>query len=451
MNRILFKNAFIPQPIGILKKFDVLVENGKIKDISHKIEIADANIVDIKNKILFPAFIDLHCHFKLRINKKITSRDDFETGTRAQAAGGVGIVGDFTDGNDPNPKKDLKIRLNDIKESYCNYILHCVIKNVKEIDEFKKRLRLLSEAGFRSVKIFTAYGSRGMRLNDNFFPYLLDFASKNNIVICVHAEDDDIINYNLSYFNKSKKIPIRYHNVIRNEFSENYAILKLLKLNELFNAKLYFVHISSFKSLELIANYRSKGYDVYAETCPQYLVFDNSVYNRDDNYLFTFTPPVRDRLNKNLIIENLKYFDTIATDSCGFNKTDKLIYINDLLKIPMGISTSQLTSSIIYTFGVKTKKINFYHMQKLLSSNAARIFLFKNKGEIKKGYDADICIFDPDITFEVNNKELLHASDYSCYEGIKLSGKVTALYLDGKKVYSDGIFSKPFGSYLNTK
>lgn len=444
----MFKNSLIPQSDGKLKKLDLLVEDGKIKEIKEDIRLSDAITVNVEKKIVFPAFIDIHCHFKLRVSKDIVSSDDFETGTKAHLAGGVGIIGDFTEGNESNPRKDLELRLKDIPASYCHYIIHCVVRNIKDDCEIKRRLRLIKEVGFRSIKIFTAYGRRQMRISDAFLPYLLDFCAKNDIVVCIHAEDDDVISYNQSLF-RGRKIPVRYHNVVRDEFSENYSVLKLLKLNERFNAKLYFVHISSFKSFELIYSYRIRGYKVYAETCPQYFVFDDRIYKRKDNYLFTFTPPVRDMKNKKLLLENLRYIDTISTDSCGFNRADKLAYKDDLLNIPMGISTLQLTPSIVYTLGVKKGRLDIYQMQQVLSTNPARIFSIKNKGEIKKGYDADLCIFDPDYEFVVSNKNLLHRCDYSCYEGMRLSGRVESVYLGGRVAYSNGYFSKPSGSYLN--
>ncbi|MCX7641479.1 MAG: amidohydrolase family protein [Elusimicrobiales bacterium] len=445
-NRILFKNAILPQNNGNLK-VDLFVEGNKIKQISKSINISNCEIVDVSDKIIFPAFVDIHCHFHLKLDSNLYSRDDFETGTKAAVCGGIGTIGDFTSGN-YYPSSDLNKRLKEAKSSYCDYFFHYVIKDIKNILDLKKKLYEAKNFGFRSVKIFTAYTKRGLRLLDCFFPYLLNIASKLGLIICVHAEDDDLIEYRISNFYKNK-IPVKFHHKIRDEFSENYAVYKLLKLNELFGATIYFVHISSLKSLEMILKYRTMGYNVYAETCPQYIIFDDSIYYKKDSHLYTFTPPVRDKFNKKMLIENLRYFDVVSSDSCGFNKEDKEKFKDDVLKIPMGISSAQLTSSIIYTFGVQKGFLTLFDMQKILSSNSAKIFSLKNKGKIELNYDADICIFDPNIEFIVKNSQLYHKTNYSCYEGIKLKGKVTSLYLRGREVYKQGIFkSPPFGQFI---
>lgn len=450
MSSIIFKNA-ITADSDFKKKCDILVEDGIIKKISHSIKpYNNIQVVDLKGSYIFAAFIDPHCHFEMQTSLAKTS-DSFESGSKTLVWGGNCIFGDFTDGDEPDVAIDLKARISKVGKTYCDYFFHSVLKKIKDEKELRERVESLCEMGVKSVKIFTTYRLRGMEFPSQLLPHLFYLASKKSFTVCVHAEDEDIINYNI-YTNFKKKYPIAYHDIIRDEFSENYAVMKILKLNELFGAQIYFVHISSFKSLEMINNYREKGYSVYAEVCPQYLVFDNSYYKRKDAYLFTFTPPLRSPQNKKLLINNLRYFHSVGSDSCAFSRKDKERFKNELMKIPMGISSAGLTASVIYTVGVESGRIKPSEMEKILSSNPADIFGLKRRGRIKEGYFADICVFDPSCEFVVRNDMLPTLSDYSCYEGMKLKGRVKMLYIRGKKVFENGKFFDEFcGSYLRTK
>ncbi len=430
------------------KKISIIIEGEKIKKIMNYDKRIKISIPSINFNGLFviPGLIDPHTHFNLKINNHIKS-EGFFTGTKKAITGGITTFIDFTDGLTPF-SKDIKIKLKDCKKSLCDYTFHAVFKNMDR-KEIENRLNEIKNFGIKSIKIFTTYKERNLKMDDENLHYILKNAYKKDIVVCIHAEDDEIIKRNALKYRKNMN-DIRYHPRIRNEESENNAILKILEINRKYGAKLYFVHISSFRSLEYINEYKIKGYKVYAETCPQYIVFNDSIYQRKDNFLYTFTPPVRDLKNQEKLIENLKYFDTIGTDSCGFSYQLKFKYKNMLSKIPMGISSNRFLLPIIYTYGVKSKKITFSDMIRLLSKEAAQIFSLKYKGEIKEGYLADLCIFDPNENFVINCEQVKNNLYYPPYYGLKLYGSVKYVFIRGRIVYKNGSFSHLIkGKYLN--
>ncbi|MEF3280235.1 MAG: amidohydrolase family protein [Elusimicrobiota bacterium] len=451
MKKLALKNAIIATDGGF-KKCNVFVKNGLIERISvgSSFSYKGYNILDLKSLYLFPGLIDSHTHFNLKIEKNKFNSDDFISGSKACLSGGITTYIDFTDGDYKDVEKDLNERLTQIKDSYADYSFHFVLKNIKTPLEAQKRIEKIAKIGAKSIKIFTAYKLRGLMSDEFIISAILENAKRFGIVVCVHAESEDLISYNLVKYGKNAK-SIKFHPIIRDEFTENYAIFKLLKLNEKFRAKIYFVHISSARSFEIIKEYKERGYEIFAETSPHYFVFNDSIYKKKDSYLFTFTPPLRDESNRLKMLKLLKYFDTVATDSCAFMSKDKEKFKNDLTKIPMGIASSQLLVSLLYTYVVKPGYISTYKMLELISKNPAKIFGIYGKGEIKKGFWADFCVFNPDEKFKVKAKNLYHKCDYSVYEGFELYGKVKMSILRGEIVYNNSSFLKPSGMYLKAK
>ena len=177
-------------------------------------------------------------------------------------------------------------------------------------------------------------------------------------------------------------------------------------------------------------------------------MFSNKIYSNKNAYLFTFTPPLRSENSRIKILKNISAFDTIATDSCAFFKKDKEKFKNDATRIPMGIASSELLLPLVYTYAVKSSSMSLYDLQQKLSTNPSKIFSISKKGEIKKGYYADIFVFDPNESFMVRAKELFHKSDYSVFEGLKLYGKTKAVFLRGRLSYLNGNFFENKGKFL---
>jgi len=450
VKKILLKNLkILDLKLQKTVKSSILIKDEIIEEIfySGKEPKIEAQTMDFNGLTAFPGLIDSHTHFKLNLGNGKYNSDDFFSGSKACIAGGITTFIDFTEGDEKNPIKDINSRIKEAENSLCDYSFHAVIKGLENFADLKARLLKIKEKGINSIKIFTTYKNRGLMSCEENMAHILDIAAKNDIVVCVHAEDDSFISYNTTKNKKNYK-KIEFHNIIRDEFSENYAVLKILKLNEKFNAKIYFVHISSAKSLDMITEYKTKGFDVYAETCPQYLGFNEEIYKRKNNFLYTFTPPVRSKENQKKLLSEISQFDVFATDSCAFNISDKIINKNDITKIPMGIASSQIMFPFLYTFGVKKGNLSLFRLMELTAFNPAKIFSISKKGEIKKGYYADIFVFDPNESFMVRAKELFHKSDYSVFEGFKLYGKTKAVFLRGRLSYLNGNFFENKGKFL---
>ncbi|MEW6013556.1 MAG: amidohydrolase family protein, partial [Elusimicrobiota bacterium] len=208
MKKILLKNLrILDLKSQKTVKSSILIKNEIIEEIFHpgsepKIE---AQTMDFKGLTAFPGLIDSHTHFKLKLGNGKYNSDDFVSGSKACIAGGITTFIDFTNGEEKNPIKDIDSRIKEAENSLCDYSLHAVLKGFENFEDLETRLLKIKEKGINSVKIFTTYKNRGLMSPEEKIAHILDIAAKNDIVVCVHAEDDSLINYNIVKNKKNYK------------------------------------------------------------------------------------------------------------------------------------------------------------------------------------------------------------------------------------------------------
>ncbi|NLI09145.1 MAG: amidohydrolase family protein [Elusimicrobia bacterium] len=435
-----------------MKAGNMLIKDGKVFSFPNNTDnLSKIKTIDARGLICMPGIVDIHTHFRLKLGEHNYNSDDFESGTKAALSCGITCVADFTD-QDPGDSflSGIKKRIKDAKKSYCDYSFHCIVPSFSKMKNFSLEVKKAADSGAFTFKIFTAYSKRGLMLSSREIRQMLKEAKRNKAAVFVHAEkEEDIEKNSLKYANLKKKNPMKAFPFIRSEVTELNAVKEVIKLNEDIKAKLYFVHISSPLSAAEIKK-ASERMPVRAETCPQYLIFSDKIYSKKDAYLYSCCPPVRspnaslklwDFLNKGVL-------SAVSTDSCGFSVKMKKSWGGDLDKLYMGISSAQFLFPLIYTFGVRKKRITLERLKALCCENPAKFAGFSKKGFLKKGYDADFFLFDPKECFFVSKKSLLNSCGYSVYEGFKLWGKVKKVFLRGKIAYDGGKVFKPMGAYV---
>ena len=399
-------------------------------------ELLDAKeVYDASKYKIIPGLIDPHVHFSLDCGT-VTSVDDFVSGSKSAAYGGVTTFIDFLDParNARTEEKKFYERLPLAKASNVDYHFHgCIKEPDGDLEEFVLKVKAL---GMKTIKLFTTYSETRRRTYDKDIITLLKLSKKYNILIEAHIENDEMIVHDDSL----KCIDI---SEARNSESETIEALKLAEYAKTTGGNLYMVHCSSGATLsKFVEQYKDiLGKNLFVESCPQYFVFDKDILKGENGCLFTFAPPLRSKEEKELLGKNIDYVSCIGTDHCAFMSEDKKSH--PLLKgHPLGIGGIESSFLVMHKlFGDKI--IN------KMSKNVAELQGFPQKGEIIVGKDADLVFIEDCEKYALGKP---HAtSDYSIYEGIELNERIVSTMLRGKFVLKEGNFLGGKGQLLNCK
>lgn len=404
---------------------DILVENGLISKIDKNINCDefDYRVIYLNKEIVMPGGIDVHTHFNIDVG--IKSVDDFYSGTLAAAFGGTTTIVDHM-GFGPKGC-DQFYQLKKYHEyakgnAVIDYSFHGVIQHIN--DKILNEIKILSEKeGITSFKLYMTYD---YKLSEEEILNFLDKTKDMGIIICVHAELHEMIDkLRKSFTEKNLKTPL-YHSLSRPKES----------VDELKNS------------------------GVYAETCTQYLTLTEEEYKNNENnrgLKYILSPPLRDKKSADTLWEavNNETINVIATDHCSFDfYGDKQRGKDDFTKCPNGIPGVENRIPLIFSEGVSKGRISLLQFAKLLSTNPAKIFgLYPQKGVIKEGSDADLVIIAPLEKWMVKNEDLHDNTDYSCYEGMEIQGKIKYTISRGEIIVADDRFlgEKGRGLFLKRK
>jgi dihydropyrimidinase len=434
---------------------EVLIEDGKITQIGTNLSSIGAEVIDAKGCLVFPGGIDPHTHLDMPFGGTVT-KDDFESGTIAAAFGGTTTVIDFCLTNKGEPLKNaIQTWHNKSREkAVIDYGFHLMISEINE-EVLNELPQVISEEGITSFKVFMAYKNVFQADDETLFRTLVT-AKEHGGLVMVHAENGDVIDYlTKKALEEGKTEPI-YHALTRPPELEGEATGRAAKLTGLANSQLYVVHVSCADAVEKIAEARSKGFDVWGETCPQYLVLDQSYLEKPnfEGAKYVWSPPLREKWNQEVLWNALKsgQLQTLGSDQCSFDfKGQKDLGRDDFTKIPNGGPIIEDRISILFSEGVKKGRISLNQFVDITSTRIAKLFgLFPKKGTIAIGADADLVIFDPNVERVISAETHHMAVDYNAFEGMKVTGEPVSVLVRGEYVVRDKQFvGKPgSGQYL---
>ena len=423
---------------------DILIADEKIvavdKNIAKPAQLD--RVIDAEGYEIFPGGVDAHVHLELETAAGI-SGDDFASGSRAALAGGTTTILDFvTPGRDESLPAALAARKAAARKSLCDYGLHLSVTawHERTLPELEACCRA---EGIGSVKTYLAY-KETIGLRDRDFLSVLDAARKLNFLTMVHAEAGDMVSFLQKKLLAAAKTSAAYHPLSRPPEVEGDAVRRALLMARLAGVPLYIVHVSSRQGLEAIRAARESGQTVIGETCPQYLLLDDSRYrgNRSDAAVCVMSPPLRGREHQAALWEALVqgWLQTLATDHCPFTLEEKMKFADsDFTRIPNGCGGIEYRLSLLYSFGVKTGKISTARFVDLVSARPAKVFgLYPRKGAIRVGSDADLVIWDPQIKRTVTASGQWQRCDHTVYEGMALQGAAHLVFSRGQAVFENG-------------
>ena len=421
---------------------DVRIEGETIAAIGRDLPAAKGDqIVSAKGKYVFPGGIDVHTHFELPFMGTV-SADDFRTGTKAALCGGTTTVIDFIIPAKGKPLAEAVAAWQEkAKKAVADFGFHMALPEFNEV--VAKEIPSIIRQGVTSFKCFMAYKG-ALQIDDGQLIGVFNAVGKNGGLVMVHAENGDMIDVLTKQFTAEGKLTPEYHWRAHPALAEEEAVHRIIELSRFTDQPIYIVHLSSADGLEKVKKAVAKGYKVFAETCPQYLLLSADLYLKPkfEGAKWVMSPPLRpaDHLEKMWEGLGRGYIQTVATDHCSFNfKGQKDMGRDTFAKIPNGIPSIGDRFNLLYTYGVGKGRLSLTRFVDVACTAPAKLFgMYPKKGSLVPGGDADLVIFDPEAQGVVSAKTSQHNVDYSAYEGMKLKGLPVAVLLRGKFAVRNG-------------
>lgn len=434
---------------------DIAIQGETVVAIGQDLPIEGREVLDASGCYVFPGGIDPHTHLDMPFGGTTTA-DNFETGTRAAAFGGTTSIIDFCLTTKGQPLQQAiatwheKARGNAV----IDYGFHLMVAETNE-QVLQQLDDVVKEEGITSLKVFMAYKNVFQADDETLFKTLIK-AKELGALVQVHAENGDVIDYLTKQALAQGNTDPIYHALTRPPEAEGEATGRAAALAALADSQLYVVHVSCADAVARIAEAREKGWNVYGETCPQYLTLDISYLEKPDfeGAKYVWSPPLREKWNQDVLWNALKsgILQTVGSDQCSFNfANQKELGRGDFTKIPNGGPIIEDRFTIMYSEGVHKGRISLNQFVDMTSTKVAKLFgLYPRKGTIAVGGDADIVIFNPNATRTISAQTHHMNVDYNPFEGIEVHGEVRDVLSRGTFVIANKQFvgTKGAGQYL---
>ena len=421
------------------------MEGSTISQIAPQIPAeAGDEVLDVDGCLVFPGFIDGHTHLDLHNDLGHTA-DNFETGTIAAVCGGTTTCLDYA----TQEKGDTLCHTMEVWKALarnvsCNYGIHMSITDWNE--RTRAELPVMTREGITTYKTYLAYG---FRLTQQEQQEVLGALKQEGALCSVHCEDAAMLEAALNNTLEAGITSPAGHPLSHPAEAEAESIRKLCAMAETEGTPVHVVHLSSLLGLQEVRKARARGVRVYAETCPQYLLLDDSAYHRPDGEKFVMSPPLRKQEDvaalRQAVLDG--QIDTIGTDHCPFNDSLKKEQAKlGFHKIPGGSPGVEHRPALIFT--TFENQLSYEQINRLLSENPAKQFhLYPKKGALLAGSDADVTVWDPRAQWVISKTNQHQNVDYTPYEGFRVRGKAKYVFVNGVLAAADG---EPTGAKAGT-
>jgi dihydroorotase len=438
MNSICIKNAKIVNE-GVVFKGDLLITDEIISEIGtvnqENIQ-SGTNIINAEGLFLLPGIIDDQVHFR---EPGLTEKGDILSESRAAAAGGVTS---FMDMPNTVPQTITQATLNEkfkigAENSLVNYSFYVGGTNTN-----LKELLDTDPEQVCGIKLFLGSSTGNMLVDDD--SVLREIFSKSRLLVACHCEDEPIVRKNTEIYRQKfgEEIPVKYHSLIRSREAcfktSSYAV----KLAGELNTRLHILHLSTADELKLFDNQKPLSEKmITAEVCIHHLWFDESDYDRLGS-LIKWNPSIKTRYDKEALIKsvNTDIIDIIATDHAPHTSGEKS---NSYLKCPSGgplVQHSLVAMLEMYKNGI-------FSVEKIVEKmchNPAILYRIKDRGFIREGFKADLCLVDPGRSWTVSRDNILYKCGWSPFEGTTFKCKVMKTFVNGTIVYDEGVINENY-------
>jgi dihydroorotase len=392
--RIVDGNSFIVRDIGIDKK-------GIIREIASG--LPGKNEINLEDKYTLPGLVDIHVHFR---DLGQEYKETWKTGSMAAQKGGITYVGDMPNNLDPitTLEKLEKKRIISQKDSFVNFGLYAAV-----IPENLPNLRELSPHVI-AFKLFMGDSTGRLNLAYDEIPDAFGAVAKTGKLLCLHAEDQRILDRNPS----------------RPPEAEIEAIKYALQLSKEYKVPLHICHLTTKRGLELISEAKHDDIDVTCEVSPHHLFLDKKHAEELGSYA-KMNPPLRSKQDQTALWKGIidGTVDMIASDHAPHTKDEK-----NSDKPSSGVPGVETTLPLILN-AVNNRKLSFSRLVGLMHDNPVARFGLGRYGCLERGNITNLTVVDPDANWEIKDEQLLTKCGWSPYHKWKGKGRPTGVVVNG--------------------
>lgn len=399
--------------------------------------------IDATGLLVLPGMIDVHTHFDHMVELfDQRNADDYESGSRAAAVGGLTTVINFafqSKGKSLREAVEAELARAEGK-SWIDYSIHLCVTDLT-VPGVLEEIPKLAEEGFASVKVFTTFSP--YQVPDRDIMRLLEVTRDNGIMLNVHAEDEALVGHLTDGFLSRGETHVSFLPKARPPLAEELATYRVAQYANHLRCPVYFVHLSSAAALRAVRRVRDEGGEIYVETRPVYLYLDESLYELPHSHgnKYVCLPPLRHKDDQPVLWEGLRNgeIQTYATDHAPWKSEQKLDPKNAFNMIPAGVSNVQTSIGMLYSEGVNKGRMSARQLVNVCSTNPAKLFgMWPRKGTLAPGADADIVFIDPVRKVTVEGRDMHSHADYDPYQGYEGVGWPVRTMLRGRVVARDG-------------
>lgn len=416
---------------------NIYITNGKISAVSdHDIYKECKEVIDASGKMIFPGGIDAHAHLN---DPGFNWREDFISGSRAAAAGGITTIIDMPLQNEPAlTTEEIFIK----KQEY--------LKNRSVVDygfwgglvdNNLKELKGLYRAGVLGLKAFIGPVSPDYSsVTLGIVREAMKIAVPLNLMLGFHCEDYSIVKEGEKSAIEGKDFSRRAFLESRPVIAELIATKNMIDLARETGARIHICHVSHPLVAEEIRKAKGEGIAVTGETCAHYLVFTEKEL-LEKGAIFKCAPPLRKEEDKERLWDYVidGTLSCIASDHspCSAEEKEEL---HNIFGAWGGISGIQSTFQVMFNEVVHKRRLCPTLLTRMLSYGPAKTFnLYPQKGSLEVGSDGDLVIVDPDKSWEITSDSLFYKNKISAFIGLKGKGQPILTILRGNIIYESGV------------
>ena len=423
MQTLLKNGTLIDYKTNTNDKYDILIENDKIKEIAKEIIAPADKIIDCTNLNIIPGMIDMHCHLR---EPGFEYKETIETGSKSAVAGGFTTICPMPN-TKPTPDSAIILQkiLDEAKRvNLCNILPYASVskgEKGEELVDFEE----LKKAGA------IAFSDDGMPVvNSKMMRQAIIEADKLGTFVASHCEEKSVAQGAINAGKVAEELGVEG---VLPEAEEIMAAREIV-ISETNNVRAHICHISTKTTKNMVRDAKKRGVKITCETCPHYFIFTVDEVKKSGTNA-KMNPPLREEKDRQAIIEGLKEgtIDCIITDHAPHSKEEKE---KELAKAPNGIIGFETALSAEIMNLVDSGEMSYLDLVKVTSYNPAQL-LHIDKGTIEVGKVADITIFDPNEEYVYTEDMIVSKSKNSPFIGKKLKGKVKYTIVGGRIVYGE--------------